>query len=133
MAHVIEFTTVKFDVSKETPNPINPIGGQSVLAWLRGAIAADGYEATEPATEDWGWYMHVTGGNDTYLIGASGENDGSATATDWVVQIHKQRKLLQRVAGKNMMMADDPLSALIERCIREEPDSKNVTVDREST
>ena len=131
MVHVIQFTTAKFDVSKETPNPINPIAGKSVLVWLRDAIAADGCEATEPDAEDWGWYMHVTYGNDVYLVGASGENDGASAVTDWVVQIHKQRKLVQKIAGKNKMTVDDPLSALIERCIREDPESEDVALDRE--
>ena len=35
MAHVIRFRTDKFDVSKERPNPINPIPGESLLLWLR--------------------------------------------------------------------------------------------------
>ena len=36
MAHIISFTTDRFDVSGERPNPINPIAGQSVLLWLAG-------------------------------------------------------------------------------------------------
>jgi len=131
MVHVIEFTTARFDAAKEPPNPINPIAGQSVLAWLRNAIAAAGYEATEPDAEDWGWYMRVKSGHEVYLVGASGENEDSAAETDWIVQIHKQRKLVHKIAGKNKMAVDDPLSALIERCIREDPGSKNVIVDRE--
>jgi hypothetical protein len=35
MAHLITFTSSQFDVSVETPNPINPIAGEGVLKWLR--------------------------------------------------------------------------------------------------
>ena len=31
MPHLISFTTKNFDASKETPNPINPIAGETVL------------------------------------------------------------------------------------------------------
>ena len=61
MAHVVSFRSNKFDVSAETPNPINPIAGQSVLTWLRAELAKAQYTATEPDTEDWGWYIDVTG------------------------------------------------------------------------
>ncbi len=131
MVHVIEFTSATFDVSRETPNPINPIAGKALLAWLRMDIVGAGYEATEPDAEDWGWYIRVKSADGAYLVGASGENDGSAAETDWVVQIHKQRKLMEKIAGRNKMTADDPLSALIERCIRDDAGSKDIHVDRD--
>ncbi len=43
------------------PDDINPIYGESVLKWLSEKLAGTGYEATEPATEDWGWYVYVEG------------------------------------------------------------------------
>jgi len=61
MSHVIYFTTGKFDISKETPNRINPIPGESVLNWFREKLADTQYQTTEPETEDWGWYIYVTG------------------------------------------------------------------------
>jgi hypothetical protein len=33
MTHLISFTADKFDATKETPNPTNPIAGESVLKW----------------------------------------------------------------------------------------------------
>jgi hypothetical protein len=53
MAHVIRLTTDKFDVSKERPNPINPIAGESLLVWLR-EKAKPRALLTEPDAEDWG-------------------------------------------------------------------------------
>jgi hypothetical protein len=61
MAHLITFATSRFDMAKETPNPFNPIAGEHLLIWLGEKLAEHGYEATEPAAEDWGWYMDVHG------------------------------------------------------------------------
>ena len=58
MARVIRFTTDKFDVSKERPNPINPIPGESLLVWLQDR-AQSRTQLTEPDAEDWGWYSYV--------------------------------------------------------------------------
>jgi len=58
MAHLISFDTAKFDLAAEPPNPINPIAGVSFLHWLREALG-EGYAVSEPAAEDWGWYVDV--------------------------------------------------------------------------
>ena len=75
MAHLITFATGKFDISKETPNDINPIAGEGLLKWIRGHLVGTSFTATEPSTEDWGWYMSIEGGGASYLVGASGEPD----------------------------------------------------------
>lgn len=67
MVHLVGFRTSRFDVSTETPNPINPIAGQSVLGWLRGELEKARYASTDPATEDWGWYIDVKGAEDKVL------------------------------------------------------------------
>ena len=53
MAHLITFTTARFDISKEPPNPINPIAGHVVLTWLREELLRAHYRVSEPDTEDW--------------------------------------------------------------------------------
>ena len=78
MVHLIHFSTGLFDIAKETPNPINPIPGQSVLQWLRGKLEGTPYTAGEPDAEDWGWYIGVTGNGASYLVGASGEPNESS-------------------------------------------------------
>ena len=91
MAHVITFRTSKFDPSAETPNPINPIAGESVLRWLSAQLGNAGYEATSPDAEDWGWYVDVSGGSGAYLVGASADADAPAATVEWTIQIHKHR------------------------------------------
>jgi hypothetical protein len=132
MAHVINFHTSRFAVAAETPNPINPIFGQSVLRWLRESLGASGYETTEPAPEDWGWYMDAKGGGASYLVGASGDaaEDGTGRV-DWTIQIEKHRSLKERITGGHRLGADDPLSAVIERLVREDAGAAEIEVDRE--
>ena len=131
MTHVISFKTARFDVSKETPNPINPIAGQSVLNWLREELSKAQYKVTEPATEDWGWYVDVEGGGATYLVGASADAEDSTLSVEWVVQVHKHRTVKDKLLGRNKMTADDPLAALVERVVRADPGIEEVSVTRE--
>jgi hypothetical protein len=39
MTVVVRFNTKMFDVSRERPNPINPIAGESLLRWLRDRLS----------------------------------------------------------------------------------------------
>ena len=131
MAHVISFTTARFDTSTEASNPINPIAGQSVLTWLRKELAKSGYQSTAPSTEDWGWYIDVQGWDATYLVGASADADGPGTEREWVVQVHKKRSFRDKLTGRNKMAADDLLFALIERIVTNDPQIAQVTVDKD--
>jgi hypothetical protein len=130
MAHLITFRTAKFDIKKETPNPINPIAGESVLQWLRDKLKSQGYEADPPATEDWGWYMGVNGTGGLYLVGASAEADQPDPEIDWAIQIHRHRSFKDKITGANRMTEDDPLSALIESTLRAEAGINGIEVDR---
>ncbi len=129
MAHLISFTTTKFGVSKETPNPINPIAGQGVLNWQREKFATTPWEATDPGYEDWGWYTYVEGEGISYMIGASGEVDEKPTV-DWIIQIHKRRSLTEKLTGRNKMTDEDPLSNFVEDLVRSDPDFGNVQVHK---
>jgi hypothetical protein len=130
MASLISFRTARFDISKEMPNPINPIAGEGVLNWLREELAKARYESTVPSTEDWGWYIDVVGSGASYLVGASGETEGSLPDRDWIVQVHKKRSLMDRILGRNKMASDDPLVAAIERIVRADNRIEHVTVER---
>ena len=128
MAHLIAFATGKFDISKETPNDINPIAGEGVLTWIRQHLAGTGFTATEPGTEDWGWYMNVEGNGASYLVGASGEPNRPAPDVDWTLQLHRKRSTMDKLTGKNKLSADDPLFSLLERLVRAEPDFRGIDV-----
>jgi hypothetical protein len=130
LPHLISFTTGKFDATREPPNRINPIAGQSVLAWLRAELTKSGWNVSEPDAEDWGWYSIAQRAGASYLIGASGEEEGDAPPRDWIVQIHKQRTFVEKLTGKNKMSDADPLSAEIEALVRRSGELRNVAVDK---
>lgn len=133
MAHVINFSSGNFDISGETPNPINPLAGESLLNWLRGKLSATNCETTKPATEDWGWYIDVKAFGSSYLVGASADAHEPVVAdVEWALQIHKHRSLMEKVRGKNKLAGDDPLSALIEKLLREEPGIRDVVIDKQT-
>ena len=130
MAQIISFTTDRFDVSRERPNPINPIAGQSLLLWLREELSRAQYRVTEPDTEDWGWYIDVESAAASYLVGASADAVDPAPTVEWVVQVHKNRSMKDKVLGRNKMGGDDPLFALIERLVRGDSRIEEVSVER---
>ena len=132
MAHLISFTTARFDVSSEKPNSINPIAGQSVLLWLRQELLRAQYRVTEPDTEDWGWYINVEGAGASYLVGASADAADPIPTVEWIVQVHKNRSIKDKVLGRNRMAADDPLFALIEGIVRGDSRIEGVSVTRDA-
>jgi hypothetical protein len=132
MAHLISFTTARFDLSDEKPNPINPIAGQSVLRWLREELLRAQYRVTEPDTEDWGWYIDVTGADASYLVGASADATEPTPTVEWIVQVHKNRSVKDKVLGRNKMAGDDPLFTLIEKIVRGDSRIERVSVTRDA-
>ena len=130
MAHLISFTTTKFDATKEPPNPINPIAGHGLLTWLREELRKIGWDVTEPDAEDWGWYYYAQKSGTSYLVGASGEMDGDTPPTDWIIQIHKKRTLVQKFTGKNKMSDDDLLARDIESIVRHDANATKVEVEK---
>lgn len=102
---ILRFTTAFFDVSKERPNPVNPIAGESLLLWLQ-AQARPQLELSAPEAEDWGWYSDVIVDGRAYTIGASASGDedddegGNADprgAREWVLQIVKHRSVSEKL------------------------------------
>ena len=131
MAYLLFFTTDRFDVSGEKPNAINPIAGQTVLLWLREDLLKAQYRVTEPDTEDWGWYIHVEGADASYLVGASAEAADPTPIVAWIVQVHKNRSMKDKVLGRNKMATDDPLFALIEKIVRGDSRIEQVSITRD--
>lgn len=129
MPHLISFETVMFDPRAEPRNPINPLAGHSVLSWLRDALAPE-VDLSEPDTEDWGWYATTSFKGSDYLVGAgsSGYQD-DPPPTEWLIQIHKERSLLDRVLGKNQMAANDPLTTLVFAAVSSTPGFEKVELN----
>jgi hypothetical protein len=128
MAHLIMFATRKFDISKETPNDINPIAGEGVLNWIRERLANSPYFSTAPSTEDWGWYIDVNGEGSSYMVGASGEPERASPDVDWVIQVHKNRSFKDKLTGRNKLTDEDPFLAFLEKAVRSEPEFRDVSI-----
>ena len=128
-AAVIRFVTALFDVSKERPNRINPIAGESLLLWLadqlRGRVSLTG-----PDTEDWGWYSTLDWNGRHYMLGSSASDEKEADGTrEWVLQVVKQRSFKERVLRQERMSTDDPCVGSILEILRNEPAFSRVSVD----
>ena len=126
MARVIRFMTEKFDVSKERPNPINPIPGESLLVWLR-ERAQSRVRLTEPDAEDWGWYSYADWNGRQYLIGASASDDEGDR--EWILQVDKRRSMKEKLLGREAMAADDECAAYFQGLLEAEPAFKSVSAD----
>jgi hypothetical protein len=102
-----------------------------VLNWLRSELLQANSQSAEPGTEDWGWYIDVTSGDASYMVGASADASEPAERVDWVIQVEKVRSLKERMLGRNLLAADDPLCALIERLVKAGEDNRDISVERE--
>lgn len=128
MAHLITFTSTRFDLAHEPANPVNPIAGFSPLAWLRERLLALGYQCTDVDAEDWGWYFEVATAAGGYLVGCSA--DPEEGGDEIRVQIDTVRSLKDRLTGTHLLSDDDPLSRHIEQLVREDPATSKLEIDR---
>lgn len=129
MACVIRFRTNKFDISKERPNPINPIPGESLLLWLRERSRL-GVTVSEPDAEDWGWYSSVAWKGRSYMLGSSVSEDESGDR-EWILQIEKHRTVTEKLLGRAKMGKDDECAHYFQRLIMSEATFIGVSVDPE--
>lgn len=121
----IHFGSRKFDITKEPENHINPIPGQSFLAWLRPRLEELGYGVEGPSAEDWGWYLEVQDAHARHMVGASAFPDDPV---DWTVHVRRWRRFrewLFRTASPPKV--DDPLVQTIFRLVREIADAPDDT------
>ena len=127
MHFIIRFQTSLFDMASESPNPINPIPGHSLLDWLRDKLSHK-CELTVPEPEDWGWYSLVSWDGRQYLLGSSAiaNEDGSY---EWVLQVEKHRSLGEKLLSKERMLKDDKCLKFLEALIAAEPAFRDVAVE----
>ena len=129
MTRVIRFNTAAFDVSKERPNPINPIPGESLLLWLRERARPD-VEISEPAPEDWGWYSDLEWKGRNYMLGSSASEDENGQR-EWILQIEKHRSMTEKLIGRAKMSEDDACASYFQRLLESEATFEGVSVDPE--
>ena len=127
-AAVIRFSTAFFDVTKERPNPINPIAGESLLLWLAEQLR-DRAPLSSPDAEDWGWYSTVECEGRRYMLGTSASEEEVHGMREWVLQVVKHRSLKERLMGQEPMTPEDPCVRLVLDVLRNEPAFIGTAVD----
>jgi hypothetical protein len=127
MHTVLRFKTALLNVEQERPNPINPIHGESLLQWLAKRWKGDS-PISEASPEDWGWYAYVSWFNRRYMLGASC-SDPSEGEREWVLQVVKQRTLVERLFGREKALSTDACVSAIRRLLESEPAFHSITLD----
>ena len=127
------FHTSRFNLSIVGDRFINPCCfGEDLAAWLCEKLDARGIHADPPGQEDWGWYLGMKRGAETYLIGMSGNADENSTnknAGEWRLMIEKTRSLGQRLRGAGKIADDDPLVTVIEEILGAELGFRDIRRD----
>ena len=124
----LRFRTARFDTARETPNPTNPIFGESLLTWLRERLAPT-HPMPAPAPEDWGWYSDLTWDGRTYLIGASSEGPEEDGLCEWVLQVEKRRSAMEKLTGRAKMDAADPCLRALHALLAAESDIRDLVTE----
>ena len=127
MAAVIRFTTKAFDVSREHPNTINPIYGESLLLWL-GQRLKGHLNIPRPECEDWGWYTEIEWRGRSYMLGSSAMEEENGER-EWVLQIVKHRTLKERLLRREKMGTDDECAQFFQKLLEAESSFSGVSVD----
>jgi len=130
VARVLRFYTAAFDVTKERPNPINPIPGESLLLWLI-EQAKGSVEISLPDTEDWGWYSSAEWMGRKYLLGASAGDEEKDGQREWVLQIEKHRSVKEKLLGRAKMSRDDECAQYFQGILEREANFRDVSIDPE--
>lgn len=130
MARVLRFYTAAFDVTKERPNPVNPIPGESLLLWLI-EQGKDAVEISAPATEDWGWYSYAEWKGRKYLLGASAGDEEEDGQREWILQIDKHRSVKEKLPSRAKMSQDDECAQYFQGLLEGEASFRRVSSDPE--
>lgn len=130
MTVVIRFTTSTLDVTRERPNPINPIFGESLLRWLQRALAP-AHVIDEPEPEDWGWYVNVVWEGQRVMLGSSASDEADG-AREWVLQVVPHRSLTDRMLGRGKLSQQHPLVQRLTAVLSQEKAFIGVSVESEA-
>jgi hypothetical protein len=132
-ARHILFRTDRFNLSLTKPHFINPdCFGEDLAAWLRGKLAARGFDSPHLGQEDWGWYLKVKSGNGSYLLGMNGIRSSDFRKTnlgEWRIIVKKNRSPFEWVNRKGRIQANDALLTAIQEALAAEPDFADVHLE----
>ena len=121
---MIYIMTFNADAGREefTPGEENQITpGKTIADWLATKLAVLGVVVEDSYEEDWGWEMRLDvlhdGQQQGYYLGVSGTEIGPKI--EWKLTITKQRSMLERLSGHNVLQHGDTLIETLQRLLRE--------------
>lgn len=130
MAIIFTFSCSQFHPCDEPENSINPIAGYAVLDWLAECVESYGFQSRRPpAEEDWGWYLYINNGSNTYMIGSCDQSEFMDGRADWLIQVHKHRSLKDKLFGRNKLAKDDPLALSIGHILKNEQSISEIKME----
>ena len=129
MHYAISFESKQFDLDNEEENPINPIKGKSVGAWMTNLLKNEDIKVTEVDAEDWGCYIYATYQGNKYLVGFIGiPAESKDDAPEIIIQVDKSRSFIESILGKNKMTKSDPLLSIVQGHINSLSDAAKIEV-----
>ena len=116
MPRDILFESARFRIS-------GPESGQQLAEWLGQQLSSHGVETLRFRRNAGGIHMDVRLSSSEYAmdIAPEGTRDGN-----WRIKVVKQRRISEKLMGKNPMQDTDPLLWMIESALQEGPDFQNV-------
>jgi hypothetical protein len=125
MHPILRFKTALLNAEQERSNPINPIHGESLLAWLAKHWKGD-VPISEALPEDWGWYAFARWSGRRYMLGSSC-SEAEKGEREWVLQVVKQRTLIERILRREKPLSADACVNEIKRLLESEPAFREIT------
>ena len=127
MSYIISFYSDQFDLKNEDDNTINPIKGLSVGQWLNPILEGRGVSLTNVDEEDWGWYSYATLAEQKYLVGyVAIPETGKDNTAEIIIQLDKERTLIEKLFVKNKLTPNDPLIKEISGIIKNVKEFKDI-------
>jgi hypothetical protein len=126
------FETDRFNLSRPKEYFINDCCyGDDLATWLRGKLDELGILASEPAQEDWGWYLEVHHQGSGYFIGIGGhaEDESFSNRGEWRLMVEKRRSLMEILTGKNRMTENEEIVSILRCVVQSEPDMKFLGIE----
>ena len=127
------FKTSRFNLSEIKENFINPCClGEDLAQWLRKKLVEEGVNVRTPGQEDWGWYLRLRYGRESYLlaIGTSGNEEVRAGKEgEWRIIVKKNPSIRRLLLNRARMTDDDPIAAKIRWILRQERDFRDIRTE----
>ena len=120
MAVHIEFRARAINAAEQDIDPSRGLAG-----WLKERLQDSGIDVGLPTRYDWGYEIPIHARGGEYFAGLPSRKD---SASNWHLFVERRRSLADRVMGRAIMPATEPMALLIKEIISRDPQFKVVRV-----